>query len=228
MKEIHYNNFTLFVPARYCTDNFLGRFTREVYEKSEVEDLSTFYNENDFVLEIGSCIGYTACLLSKCVKQVISIEANPELKECLNKCKSVNNLDNVTFLNTIVSNKNTLKFQTYDLMVAGSAFRTDNGQNWSNTRKDYTINATRLEAIPEIDNVNALFLDMEGGELTFLKENMQFIKNKINKISVELHGFIVTPHAEDIYNQEVLDLMSDQNFDLIKRNGRTYLFRNKS
>ena len=56
-----------------------------------------YFNINDNVLELGSCLGYIASVLSKICNNIISIEANPELKDSLDNTKNANNLQNVTF-----------------------------------------------------------------------------------------------------------------------------------
>ena len=88
----------------------------------------------------------------KKVNSVITVEANPELKEGLNLCINNNNLSNVIFYNTYISNNNDIiEFQTYDNIVAGSGDREDkeinNVRGWGNTQKNYNIQSTKLSDI---------------------------------------------------------------------------------
>ena len=227
MKDIIYNNTKLFIPDRYYHDNLLNRFKETRYEKEESEIVSRFFDKTDKVLEIGSCLGYVTSLLSKKVNNVITIEANPELKESLELCISNNNLNNVTFYNSYISNNNEkIDFQTYDNIVAGSGDREDkeinNVRGWGHTQKIYTITPTKLSDIPNIDSINALVLDIEGGELKFFEENKDFISKNINKICIELHGHLMKDKKFDV---KCLNILIDLNFKIIKKYGISYYLK---
>jgi hypothetical protein len=84
---IKYNNFIFNIPKRYYIDNLKNRFKNFTYEKDEINMISKYFNKNDYVLELGSCLGIVSCLLSNLSNHVISIEANPELKDCLELTK---------------------------------------------------------------------------------------------------------------------------------------------
>ena len=196
MKQIVYKDILLFIPDRYYHENLIKRFINNNYEKNEYELVTTYYNKNDYVLEIGSCIGFLTSILSKNVHSVISIEANPELKESMDLCKQKNNLDNVEFKNIFISNDmDFIDFQTYDNIVAGSGDREDmdinNVRGWGHTLKKYKLKCVKLEDIKNIHLVNSLVLDMEGGELNFINNYKKFIKNNIQKICIELHGHLM-------------------------------------
>jgi FkbM family methyltransferase len=224
MKNIIYNNTKLYIPERYYHNNLLDRFTENRYEKEESKIVSNYFNQTDNVLEIGSCLGYVTSLLSKKVNSVITIEANPELKEGLELCISNNNLNNVTFYNTYISNKNTkITFQTYDNIVAGSGDREDkeinNVRGWGNTQKIYTITPTKLLNIPNIESINSLVLDIEGGELKFFEENKDFINKNIKKICIELHGHLM----KDInFDKKCLNILNDMQFKIKQKHGISY------
>ena len=217
MKNIIYNNIKLFIPERYYHNDLLNRFKENRYEKEESEIVSKYLNKTDNVLEIGSCIGYITSLLSNKVNSVITVEASPELKESLNLCISNNKLNNVTFYNTYISNNTeTIKFQTYDNIVAGSGDREDKEMNnvrgWGDSLKIYNIVPMKLLDIDNINLVNALVLDIEGGELKFFLENKEFINNNINKITVELHGHQM---KDTNFNSKCLKILKELNFKFI-------------
>jgi FkbM family methyltransferase len=224
MKNILYNNIKLYIPERYYHNNLLDRFRENRYEKEESNIVSKFFDKQDNVLEIGSCLGYVTCLLSKKVNTLITIEANPELKDSLYFCINNNNLHNVTFYNTYISNSNeNIKFQTYDNIVAGSGDREDkeinNVRGWGHTQKIYNIEPTKLLDISNIHLVNALVLDIEGGELKFFEENKDFIEKYINKICIELHGHLMKDTNFDI---KCLKILNDMKFKIIKKDGISY------
>jgi FkbM family methyltransferase len=224
MKFFLYNNVKLYIPERYFHNDLLNRFKEDRYEKEESNIVNNFFNKNDNVLEIGSCLGYVTSLLSKKVNNVITVEANPELKESLNLCISNNNLKNVTFYNTYLSNNNkNIDFQTYDNIVAGSGDREDkeinNVRGWGNSQKIYTITPKKLMDISNINSINSLVLDIEGGELKFIEENEEFISKNINKICIELHGHLM---KDKNFDTKCLTLLIKLNFKIIKRDGVSF------
>lgn len=231
MHIVNYKNIIFSVPERYHHSNLLNRFKNDTYEKEESIMINKFYNKNDIVLEVGSCLGYIAYLLSKKVYSVISIEGNPELKEALNDFKKNNNIDNVTFLNTYISNTiDVVNFQTYDNIVAGSGDRKDkefnNVRGWGSSEKIYKVKTIKLKDIQDIEKINSFVLDMEGGELIFLKENIDFIKKQIKKITFEVHGHLMykqRSHQVE-YNNNCFKLLIDNGFILKGSYGNTFHF----
>lgn len=225
MKLISYNNVKLYIPDRYFHKDLLDRFKENRYEIEEYNIVNNFFNKNDNVLEIGSCLGYVTSLLSKKVNSVITIEANPELKEVLDLSISNNHLNNVKFYNTYISNNisKNIDFQTYDNVVAGSGDREDkeinNVRGWGNTQKIYTITPKKLMDISNINSINALVLDIEGGELKFIEENQDFISKNINKICIELHGHLMKDKNFDI---KCLKILNELKFKIIIRDGVSY------
>ena len=225
MKLISYNNVKLYIPDRYFHKDLLDRFKENRYEIEEYNIVNNFFNKNDNVLEIGACLGYVTNLLSKKVNLVITVEANPELKESLNLCITNNNLNNVKIYNTYISNNTNknIDFQTYDNIVAGSGDREDkeinNVRGWGNSQKIYTITPTKLIDIENINLINSLVLDIEGGELKFIEENKEFISKNVNKICIELHGHLMKDINFDI---KCLRILNELKFKIIKRDGVSY------
>uniref|UniRef100_A0A6C0AYU8 Methyltransferase FkbM domain-containing protein n=1 Tax=viral metagenome TaxID=1070528 RepID=A0A6C0AYU8_9ZZZZ len=227
MKNILYNNTKLYIPERYYNNNLLDRFRETRYEKEESKIVSNYFNQTDNVLEIGSCLGYVTSLLSKKVNSVITIEANPELKESLKLCISNNDLNNVIFFNSYISNtEEYIDFQTYDNIVAGSGDREDkeinNVRGWGHTQKIYTIKPTKLLDIPNINSINAMVLDIEGGELKFFEENKDFINKNIKKICIELHGHLM---KDKNFDNKCLKILNDMQFKIIKKYGISYYLK---
>jgi len=187
MKYLLYNNYQLYIPNRYYNQNLISRFQRHTYEKLEENLIMEYFNQDDYVLELGSGLGYITAILSNRCKHIIAIEANPELKESLSTTILNNKLNNVDLICSYISNsKKRVVFDTYDLIVAGSADRKDSAQRWKSTKKRYTIDCMRINDIPNINLVNSLVLDCEGGELIFLQENLKLL-TQCKKIAIELH-----------------------------------------
>lgn len=230
MNTIITNNFILHVPDRYYHDNLTDRFKEGVYEKEEITICKKYIKNNDNVLELGSCLGYIACNLSKICNSVTSIEANPELKDSLELTKNVNNLNNVEFINGCLDITNTeVDFQTYSNIVAGSADREDlqinNVRGWGDTLKMYKVNTILLEDIKNHDKINVLVIDIEGGELTFLEKFKNFIETNINKMCIELHGHLMKGGIT--FDIQCLGLIEQMGFKQIEQIEMSYYFEKK-
>ena len=228
LKELYeyvYEDIKLIIPSRYYHENLLGRFKANRYENPEKTLIEKYFDKNDNVLEFGTCLGYTAAILSHRVNKVISIEANPELEECLKKFKDINKLSNLELLNAYISNtKDEVEFQTYDNIVAGSADREIIKASKLNPRfggfgknlKIYKLKTRDLGSIKNINEINSLVIDIEGGEVAFLIENEEFL-NSIDKILIELHGFFKEHKKKggtDKYNQKCIDILYSYGFCL--------------
>lgn len=226
MNRIIYNKITLNIPKRYYIKNLLNRFKQKKYEKDE-EKLIINLNQNDVVLELGACLGYLSIVIAKKVKNIVSIEANPELIAALNKTKEDNKIDNLYFTNCIVDNKDSEKlFYTYNLIVAGSADRDDkfNPKNCNKKKiKKYNVNCTTIDNLEKEYNLkfNTLFIDIEGGELIFIQQNLEYIKQNINKIIIELHGRFM---KDKNFNKKCIDLLNYCGLKIKNKNGGVFYF----
>lgn len=221
MEKIVYNSITLHIPKRYSISNLLERFKKNTYEKEEVQ-LIEYFNTDHIVLELGSCLGFLSSLLSKKVQEIHSVEANPELMPALSLTKEANNCTNLFFYNCIVENKESTKvFHTYDLIVAGSADRSDYNKNgWETSMCSYTVPCKSMQSFST--TFNALVIDIEGGELPFFQDNIDYIEKNIRIILVELHGrFMDDRH----YNEKCIQILTKIGFVIFKTVGSTYLFK---
>lgn len=224
--KVEYDNITLNIPERYAIDNLTNRFKKQIYESSEVS-LIKYLESEDNVLELGSCLGYVSVLSSQRVKNIISIEANPELINSLEETKRDNKCNNLQFINTIIDKLTPEKeMWTYDLIVAGSADRDDKenpdyNNRWNQNIKKYNVKTTSIEDLEKNYNIcfDTLIVDIEGGELDLFKQNKNYIKNNIKKIIVELHGRLM---KDKQFNNKCLNILKDCGFNIISRNGGSY------
>jgi len=226
MKHVCYKDILLYIPERNYNKDLTNRFKNNVYEKQEEYLINKYFNNNDIVLEVGSCLGFITVLLSRIVDSVISIEANPELINTLETTISKNNVKNVQLINGYISNtEEAIKFQTYDIIVAGSGDREDlsttNIYGWGDSLKIYDVECIKIVDILNFEKINSIVLDIEGGELKFLNENFDFIKNKINKITIELHGNLM---SDNKFNQKCIKILNDLEFKLVEKINKVYYF----
>jgi FkbM family methyltransferase len=224
MKTILYKDYQLFIPDRYFKKQLINRLNNNSYESPEASFVKRYCDTNDYVLEIGAGLGYVTSLLANKCAGVIAVEANPELEQSLFLTILANNLTNTTLICSYISNsKNSISFDTYDFLVAGSADRKDNARNWKKTKKTYKINCINIKDIPNINLINTLVMDCEGGELTFLEENTNLLQ-QCSKVILELHESMMFPG----FNKKCLQLLKSNNFVLKKnyKNKLVYLVKN--
>ena len=227
MKKYNYLNISINIPDRYFHKNLTDRFKKNTYEKEEINFINKYFKSNDYILELGSCLGIVSILLAKKCEYVISIEANPELKESLLLTKKENNLTNIDFLNGYLDlEKKNIEYQTYDNIVAGSGDREDkninNVRGWGDTLKIYNIETILLQDIKNINKINSLVIDIEGGELKFLENYKNFISLQIKKICIELHGHLMKDNKN--FDKKCIELINKMGFKLIEKNGVSYYF----
>ncbi len=208
----------------------MNRFKNNNYEKDELS-LIKYLEKEDNVLELGSCLGYLSVLVSKKVKNIISIERNPELIDSLQQTKIDNNCHNLYFINTIIDKDNIYKEMfTYDLIVAGSADRDDKynpdyNNKWSKNIKRYNIKTTDIEILEKEYDIsfNTLIIDIEGGELQLFNQYKNYIKKNIKKFIVEVHGRLM---KDNDFDQKCLNILNDCGFNIINNNnGSYYLYK---
>lgn len=226
MEIIKFKNVLLNIPERYYNDDLKNRFIKESYETHELYFVNKYFDKNDYVLELGSCLGFISFTIAKIVKHVISIEANPELENSLITSKKMNNINNIDFHNCFISNdtKNII-FQTYDLIVAGSGNRTkESVGSYLNSLKEYELTPKNINSIENIDNVNCVVLDIEGGELNFFTENKELL-TKCNKILAEFHQRLM--NIPD-FEKKCINILNSYDFILKERKGCNFYFEKKS
>ena len=222
MQTYRYQGILLHIPNRYYHNNLTNRFKKNIYEKPEVELVQKYINDTHHVLELGSCLGFLSAIISKKANSIISVEANPELYECLELTRKANNL-NVTFLKALITEDTTpIKFQTYDNIVAGSADRRDNGRGWGNSLKTYNVTPMSLHTLPNIEKINAIVMDIEGGELPFVRMYKTFLQQQVDLIIVEIHGHLMKDAS---YDQNILIEIKNLGFEEIDKKSRTYVFK---
>jgi len=226
MEIIKFKNIILNIPIRYYNDVIKNRFIKDIYETHELYFVNKYFDKNDYVLELGSCLGFISFTLAKIVKHVISIEANPELENCLISSQKMNNINNIDFHNCFISNdtKN-IKFQTYDLITAGSGNRPkETAGPILNTLKEYELTPRNIKSINNINKVNSVILDIEGGELNFFIENKDLFK-KCNKILAEFHQ--KSMNIPD-FEKKCVNILKSYDFLLLESKGGNFYFEKKS
>lgn len=213
-----------FDTAKDITDAaFQERFSKDTYEKEERTLLAKHLPATAQVLELGACLGVMGVItnskLSDKGKHCV-VEANPTLVPYINKNKEINGAG-FNIIHGLVSKTSSGEFTYYKKPVAGSAHRRDNreGEGTKTKVEVYTVESIQQKYGYTPDT---LIVDIEGGELEFFEQNIDFIGNNIKLILVECHEFLMN---EPGFNQKIVDLLATKGFKVVDKEDINFLFK---
>ncbi len=152
------------------------------YERHPIRILKRTINKNDIFLECGSGIGFISLNICKYLnyKKIFLIEANPKLVNIAKKNFKLNNIYPLIF-NKAIHHKSGLKLKFYS---KNKDFLTSyNYHEYSNEYKDdsFVVETITIDSIIMQNEINYLFLNIEGGEYNCLMNSS--LKN-INKLLI--------------------------------------------
>lgn len=177
----------------------------------------------DLVIDIGANNGFFTIFAAQkaLAGKVICFEPVPDLAKKIKENIRANNSKNITLEQIAVSNKKgTSEFYiSKNHNGCHSLFQRDN------LDEKIKISTTNLEsycAEMGIKKINFLKLDCEGAEYDIFNSLSQsFLKNSIEKISMEYHD-VINEHK----HQEIVALLSDNNFSVRVSRGYIYASNN--
>lgn len=132
--------------------------------------------ENDVVLDIGASVGaYTISILDQKPKKVYCVEPSENFSKIL--------MENCS-LKTVTYQQNPLSIINCGIIEDLN----DNINIFGEEKKFTPITFKNMIEKYSIDYVNYMKVDCEGGEYAIFKdENMEFLKNKVDFIAMEMH-----------------------------------------
>lgn len=167
--------------------NVKDHIIRRDYETAEISIIKQNINKNDRILEIGTGLGFIAIFCSKIVGQenVISVEANPFLKEYHKKVSKLNHLYPKILYNSIGKSGDETVFFIDRENFWSSSLIPFKGKNVVKMNvKNIDINDLIETTLPTF-----LIIDVEG----FESELIKLIKDykTIIKIQIETHPQLI-------------------------------------
>lgn len=168
--------------------------TRGRYEPITLDSISRYLKKGGVFVDVGAHIGYHSLKAAQIVGsqgRVLAIEPNPETLPVLRKNITANYGDIVTVVPVACSDsETTLEFFSASQTNSGaSSISRANAEHFGNTRASYRVQARRLDAIIQENNilqVDVVKIDVEGAELLVLKGAQQTLDRFHPVICIEL------------------------------------------
>lgn len=196
----------LVIPFDMTDLKFRGQFPIDFYEKQERRYLKQFLPKNATVLELGACLGVVSCLTNRLLDhpdQHVVVEANPNVIPVIEENKRRNQCG-FHIEHCMVSSRPSNEFFIGKTILMSS-----------NRRQSATKISIVGKTVADLEReykmkFDALVMDIEGGELDFLRENREKLK-ELNVIFMEVH-----PHRDILTIAEVaecLEILEAAGFD---------------
>ena len=158
----------------------LDFFYREIYlwddcspTKCCYEMFENIIKPGDVVLDLGANIGLFSRKAAKIAGKVISVEASPEHFACL--VENTSEFNNIEYINAL---------------VVGNDNSGDTNTVYSHRSSKETITIEKIMKIYNLDKIDFIKVDIEGGEYALLSNTPIEVLDKIDKISCETHDDI--------------------------------------
>lgn len=184
-KDLHsvYDKQEKFDWGIFKRDQFLHDcFKRDILDNKFYEKFFEV-EEGDIVLDVGASVGpFTYSVLNKNPKLVICLEPHKELFKTLQT--------NLSEYNNVVCLDNGISRTDGDVVFKTLYDDTSERTSWEKNENGYGITLKTLIKEYNLEKVDFLKIDCEGGEYDFFTdENFNWIKNNVKKISGEWHFY---------------------------------------
>ena len=154
------------------------------FEAEEAAQIPHIVRADDVVLDIGAGIGFISTLISRRAKQVISVEANPDLLPFMADLHSLNGVENAQRLNVVLSNSKpgtATFYQREDFWMGSLA----SGPNPYKSTVD--VPTMGFNTLLKFESITLIVCDIEGAE-SFLFDDVELAS--VDRIYLELHDHI--------------------------------------
>lgn len=204
------------VPRTLTSRSFRSRFVLGRYETEEERRFVRRYLDPDDVpLELGGCLGVLSCFSNRILENPtnhVVVEANPRLISTLRRNRDRNGCK-FQIENCVISRDESEKFFLHDLIIGGSLVR--------ETDASVEIPGRAISDLEEEHGCrfNALIMDIEGGELAFLK-GFRGQLDRFHKVFLEVHPFADILSEEEAHQCEVI--LREQGFTKVASSAKNF------
>lgn len=159
---------------------FTGKYEQEIFNI-----LDKLVDKTQLWMDLGSNIGYFSLYLAQKTKQVISLDANPNLIKLLDESAKLNNYPNIHLVNNAVSNVSGEKLEFY---IAEKDLGRSSLLRYDDLKEVKKIETTTITVDEIVNNQNlspfGMKIDIEGFEINALKGATELLRNKPPKVIV--------------------------------------------
>lgn len=166
------------------------------YETGECRALLELIQEGDTVLELGAGVGLlsTVAALSRGVKSVVAVEANPEIIPIIKETHRLNGVQNVTLMNGVASSTTT---DAVDFYLRQDFWASSMEPDSRPYLRSIKVPVCNVKELVERHRPSVIACDIEGGELG-LFDNVDL--SSVRVIIIEFHP--------KVYGQETVDAIT--------------------
>lgn len=194
-EKVKLNGVELLVPYDVTDIRLRGQFQIGSYEKRERIYLEEYLDPEASVLELGGCLGVVACVANQLLKhpeQHVVVEANPKMIPYIERNKAHNN-SSFSIENCMMSSN-----ASNDFYIGPTIGESSMRRKWS---EKISVRGKTVRELEQAYNLkfDTLIMDIEGGELVFLRENRQWLE-QLHTVILEIH-----PHPELLSDEEVAE-----------------------
>lgn len=182
---INYYGIKLIVQDKLISQHIRKIIYGYSYEKQEILILSHVLKKDDIIMEIGAGIGFLSIYCAKLNNnKVVAYEANPELINLIKKNYLLNQVS-PQIKNFILSDREGL----VDFYIEPNFYSSSIVKRSASSQK-VEIETRDINKEIKKYNISFLIIDIEGGEQKLIY-NIDFNKNKVNKVLIELHPHVI-------------------------------------
>lgn len=163
-----------------------ARFLLDTHERDERDLVKRWLPADAVVLELGACLGVVSCVINRRLTvpaHHVAVEPNPQLQAVLLANRDTNGCA-FGISDALVSRSSDGTFYLSEAIVMSSADQA--------TGKPIQVPVTTVEVLEEKYSLrfNAIFMDIQGGELGFMRENPALLA-RCQCIILEFHPHII-------------------------------------
>lgn len=219
---ISLNDVKIDITNDAISDPVRKKIQTKKYERNEADFIQKYINPDLPVIDLGSGIGYSTCLIDGVTKDVtvVGVEANRLLLPVIDRTKQLNDADFVVHHTAYHPYKDQLKLRSAEDFWASSQYEREDEK-----QKSIIVNSSSLSEIVnifEIEKPLQLVIDIEGGEHGLINIESKFLKSYCELIIIEFHPSITKPISH--YNE----MLEEIGFECIDSIADVRVYSNKS
>lgn len=220
-KPVQYSGINLDLSEGDISPFIKMRILVGTYENQEKVLIKRNLNSQTDVIELGGCLGATACVIDDLLDEETThlvYEPNTELKPILERNKELNQANFEIKKEGYSSSGKDQTFYITEQAWGAGMYSEEKGV------KEVTIPTKSISSIfqgSDIDEFN-LVADIEGAEFELIHDEIEILQEKCNKIIIEFHKIGEAP----LSIKEAKDILADAGFEKVDSRSNVMVYGN--